>query len=115
MLIAIIGLLLGVVIGLNAPILFGGSYTVYVSVGILAAIDSIFGAIRSNMDKKFNAVIFFTGFITNAILAGFLAFIGDKLGLPLYYAAMFVFGSRLFDNLAVIRRHIISKFSHEKF
>jgi small basic protein len=84
-------------------------------VGILAAIDSIFGALRSNMDHKFNAVIFFTGFITNAILAGFLAFIGDKLGLPLYYAAMFVFGSRLFDNLAVIRRHVISKFSHEKF
>lgn len=115
MLIVIIGLILGIVIGLNAPILFSTNYTIYMSVGILAAIDSIFGAIRSNMDQRFNALIFFSGFITNAVLAAFLAFIGDKLGLPLYYAAMFVFGSRLFNNLAVIRRHFLSKYTNEKF
>lgn len=115
MLVVIIGLLVGVLIGLNAPILFSTNYTIYMSVGILAAIDSIFGAIRSNLDKRFNALIFFSGFITNAILAAFLAYIGDKLGLPLYYAAMFVFGSRLFNNLAVIRRQILSKYTKEKF
>lgn len=115
MLIAILGILVGIYIGIQAPILFGSGYTIYISVGILAAIDSIFGAIRANMEKHFNPVIFITGFVSNAILATFLAFIGDKLGLPLYYAAMFVFGTRLFDNLAIIRRHVISRFSHEKF
>jgi small basic protein len=115
MLIVIIGLLLGILIGLNAPILFSTNYTIYMSVGILAAIDSIFGALRSNLDKRFNGLIFFSGFITNTILATFLAFIGDKLGLPLYYAAMFVFGTRLFNNLAVIRRQIISRYTNEKF
>ncbi|NCB72630.1 MAG: DUF1290 domain-containing protein, partial [Clostridia bacterium] len=33
-------------------------------------------------------------------------YIGDKLGVPFYYAPILVFGGRLFDNLAIIRRHI---------
>ncbi len=43
-----------------------------------------------------------------------LTYIGDRLGLPLYYVAILVFGSRLFDNLSVIRRHIVTKISDKK-
>jgi len=32
------------------------------------------------------------------------------LGVPLYYAVIFVFGGRLFQNLAVIRRVTIDKY-----
>ena len=55
----------------------------------------------------------FTLYISVAILAAILAYIGDRLGVPLYYAAIFAFGSRLFQNFAIIRRHLIDKL-HEK-
>jgi len=68
-----------------------------------------FGAVRSILEDKFNTEIFVSGFFGNAILAGFLAYIGDRLGVPLYYAAIFAFGSRLFQNFAIIRRHFLGR------
>ena len=34
---------------------------------------------------------------------------GDKLGIPVYLAAVIVFGGRIFNNFAIIRRLIIDK------
>ncbi|MDF2545490.1 MAG: small basic protein [Anaerosolibacter sp.] len=113
MLIIFIGLILGVVLGMYLPITYSTSYSLYMSVAILAALDSVFGAIRSHMEKKFNTAIFVSGFFGNAILAGFLAYIGDRLGVPLYYAAIFAFGDRLFQNFAIIRRDLIDRFTHK--
>ncbi|MDF2546888.1 MAG: small basic protein [Anaerosolibacter sp.] len=109
MTIAIIGLIIGVILGLYLPITYPTSYSLYMSVAILAALDSVFGAIRSHMENKFNSTIFVTGFFGNAILAGILAYIGDRLGVPLYYAAIFAFGGRLFQNFAIIRRYSIER------
>lgn len=114
MVIVILGIALGVFVGLYLPFNIPAGFSIYISVSILAAMDSIFGAIRSSFDQKFNSLIFITGFFSNAILAGLLAYIGDKLGIPLYYAAIFVFGIRLFDNLAIIRRNILKKFTKEQ-
>ncbi len=92
------------------PIGLSSTWSLYVAVAILAAIDSVFGAIRSSMEDRFDAVIFVSGFTTNAFLAAFLAYIGDFLGIPLYYAAVFAFGVRLFQNMAIIRRLLIDNF-----
>ena len=83
MIAAIIGLVLGILIGFYIPFTYPDSYTLYISVGILASLDSVFGAIRASLEGKYNNSIFITGFFTNAILAGFLAYLGDKLGVPL--------------------------------
>ncbi len=107
MIIAILGLMIGVLLGVYLPITYPSSYSLYMSVAILAALDSVFGAIRSHMEDKFHSTIFVSGFFGNAILAGFLAYIGDRLGVPLYYAAIFAFGGRLFQNFAIIRRYLI--------
>lgn len=109
MIIAVIGLVVGVTLGLYLPVTYPTSYSLYMSVAILAALDSVFGGVRAYMEEKFNTNIFVTGFFGNAILAGFLAYIGDRLGVPLYYAAIFTFGGRLFNNFARIRRRFIEK------
>jgi len=109
----VLGLILGLVIGTNLPYAFSLTYSLYISVAILAGIDSVFGAIRANIEDKFDSVIFFSGFIVNTIMAGVLAYIGDVLGIPLYYAAIFAFGTRLFQNIAIIRRDIIKKMRKE--
>lgn len=114
MLIAIIGIALGLAIGYFIPISIGASYSIYISVGLLAAIDSVFGGVRANLQDEFDTLIFITGFFTNAILAMFLAYVGDRLGIPLYYAAVFVFGTRLFQNLGVTRRLLLDKIRHHE-
>jgi len=109
MIFAILGIMLGVFLGLQFDITYPAKYTLYISVAILASLDSVFGAIRSMLENKFNTEIFVSGFFGNAILAGFLAYIGDRLGVPLYYAAIFAFGGRLFHNFAMIRRYLLEK------
>ena len=107
MIIPIIGLLVGIVIGILSPITIPIQYSSYMSVAILAALDSVFGGIRSSIEKTFNIEIFISGFFGNAVLAAILTYIGDQLGVPIYYAAIFAFGVRLFQNFAIIRRYIL--------
>lgn len=110
----IIGLLGGIILGFTLNISYPSEYSFYITMGLLAAIDSILGAARSHLEGKYNNLIFISGFITNALLAGLLAYLGDRLGVPLYYAAILVFGGRLFQNFAVIRRLIIDKYIIKK-
>jgi len=106
---AVLGLGVGIMIGLNIPLVLPHAYAKYISVAALAAMDSVFGGIRAAMEDHFNNDIFVTGFFSNALLAAGLAFIGERLGIDLYLAAIVAFGVRLFQNLAIIRRHLLKK------
>ncbi len=112
--IIIISIIIGALIGINAPFLFSGSMSIYVSVVILALIDSLLGAWRAYLEQKFDGAIFVSGIFSNALLATLLAYIGDNLGLPLYYAALFVFGTRLFQNVSIIRRLLLKQYRLKK-
>lgn len=107
--IAFIGLLVGILLGLLVDINIPDALSPYMSVAILACLDSVFGAMRASLSKNFQADIFLSGFFGNAILAAGLAYLGDKLGIPIYIAAVIVFGGRIFNNFAVIRRLILEK------
>ncbi|BCV20891.1 small basic family protein [Moorella sp. Hama-1] len=107
--IPLIGLLAGVVAGLLLPVKIPVIYSKYMSVAVLAALDSVFGGLRASMEDNFDNAIFLTGFFSNTLLAAFLAYIGDQLGVELYLAAVLVFGVRLFQNLAIIRRHLLKR------
>lgn len=110
----IIGLIGGIALGFSLNISYPSEYSFYITMGLLAALDSILGAARSHLEGKYNNLIFISGFVANAVLAGGLAYLGDRLGVPLYYAAILVFGGRLFQNLAVIRRVLIEKYVMKK-
>lgn len=103
----LLGLLIGVVLGLAFRITLPVELARYTAVGILAALDSILGALRAELEGHFDARIFLSGFYSNALLAGALTFLGDRLGIDLYLVALFVFGWRIFQNVAVIRRHFL--------
>ncbi|MDN5352956.1 MAG: hypothetical protein PWQ12_1877 [Clostridiales bacterium] len=110
MLIAIIAVVVGILIGLNIPVEMTTISSLYISVGLLAAIDSILGAMRASLENKFDGIIFLSGFFVNALMAVALSYLGDQLGVPIYYAAIFVFGTRLFNNIASIRRYTIDRY-----
>lgn len=103
-------LILGLIIGFQLPVMLPVIYVKYMSIGILAALDSVFGGIRAYMEDYYDNTIFISGFIVNTLLAAGLAYLGDRLGLELYLAAVVVFGVRLFENLGVIRRYLLKKF-----
>ena len=104
-LVVIFCLLIGLIIGFQLPVFIPLVYAKYMSVAILAMLDSVFGGIRAYMENVFDNAVFVSGFITNALLAAGLAYLGDRLGVELYLAAVVAFGVRLFQNLAIIRRY----------
>ena len=109
----IVGCILGALIGSNAPVI-SYTYSSYLSIAIIAAIDSVFGGISAVLKKQFDLRIFLTGFFGNAILAIALTFLGNKLNVDIHLAAIVVFVGRMFTNLAIIRRYYVEKLS-EKF
>ncbi|MFX4301990.1 small basic family protein [Alicyclobacillus tolerans] len=105
----ILGLLIGAAVGLVSNWTIPVEYSSYLSIAILAALDTVFGGIRANLEKTFDDVVFLTGFFTNIFVAALLAFIGVQLGVDLYLAAVVAFGVRLFQNIAVIRRLVVTQ------
>jgi len=108
-LLPIIGLLFGIGLGLVLNIPIPLAYSKYLGIAVLAALDSAIGGLRSSLEMKFNDKLFFTGFFSNTLMAAFMVFMGDRLGIDLYLAAVVAFGVRLFQNLALVRRHYFQK------
>lgn len=109
----VIGCILGAVIGMYAPII-PYTYSGYLAIAIMAALDTVFGGITSIIKKSFDMKIFVSGFFGNAILAIVLTYLGEKLNVDIYLAAIFVFVSRMFNNLGFIRRYYIEKLVEKK-
>ena len=100
----------GIVLGMNLPTI-SYSYSGYLAIAIIAALDSVFGGITSILNKNFDIKIFVSGFFGNAILAMLLTYLGEKLNVDIYLAAVIVFVGRMFTNLSIIRRYYIDKWS----
>ena len=107
MLLPLAGLLIGVLAGLVLNVNVDFAFSRYSAVAILAALDSVLGAVRAELDGVYDNRIFISGFVVNAIVAVLLTFIGDRLSLDLYLVALINFGFRIFNNVALIRRHFI--------
>lgn len=107
--IALLGIVVGIFIGYVLPFYVPPDYARYVSVGFLAGLDSVIGAVRADIEDKYDALVFVSGFVLNALLAAVLVFLGIRLGVDLYLAALVTFGVRIFENLAWIRRDLITK------
>ena len=112
----IIGCILGAILGMNAPMI-SYTYSTYLAIAVIAALDSVFGGISSVLKKTFDLKVFLSGFFVNSILSILLTVLGQKLNVDIYLATIFVFVSRMFNNLTIIRRYYVEKWSKkiEKF
>ena len=75
----------------------------------MAALDTVFGGIRSSMEGKYDNFVFITGFFTNAVMAAFVCYSGLLMGIDLYMVGILIFGMRIFNNLAAIRHLFLKK------
>ena len=108
----LLGCIFGVLVGVNMPVI-SYTYSIYVAIAIVAAMDTVLGGIASYIQKKFDIKIFITGFFGNAILSILLTYLGNKLNVDIYLAAVFVFVGRMFTNLAIIRRYYVERISEK--
>ena len=104
----LIGCVVGAILGSLAPVI-PYTYSSYLSIAIIAALDTVFGGIASVVKGNFDLKIFLSGFFGNSILSIALTFLGEKLNVDIYLAAIVVFVGRMFTNLAIIRRYYIDK------
>ena len=104
----LLGCIIGALIGSFAPII-SYTYSEYLAIAIVAALDTIFGGIVASIKKNFNMGVFLSGFLGNALLSILLTYLGSRLNVDIYLAAIFVFVGRIFYNLGVIRRYYLGK------
>ncbi len=106
----LVGCILGALVGINVP-LISYSYSSYLAIAIIAALDSVFGGITGVLKQEFDFNVFISGFFCNSILSILLTYLGNKLNLDIYLAAIVVFVGRMFLNLTIIRKYYIEKWT----
>jgi small basic protein len=104
----LLGLAAGILLGLCFPLYIPANMTLYMGVGLLAALDSALGGVRAQLKEEFRLSIFLSGTIGNAVIAVFLTWLGERIGIPIYLAAVVVFGTRMFENFGEIRRELLT-------
>ena len=114
-LLPVVFLLLGILIPFALHLQpFQGDWVRYVGIACLAGLDTVCGGIRTGLEGKFHNDVFLTGFFSNVLIAFFLAWLGDQIGVNLYLVAALVLGTRIFTNLSLIRRFLLTKWQDER-
>ena len=108
----LIGCILGAILGINAPMI-SYTYSSYLAIAIVAALDTVFGGIVGVVKKNFDLKIFISGFFPNAILAILLTVLGQKLNVDIYLAAIVVFVWRMLNNIGIIRTYYVEKWTNK--
>lgn len=106
--IAAIGLIVGVAAGLLVQPTVPLWLQPYLPIAVVAALDAMFGGLRAWFEGVFDDKVFVVSFVSNVLIAAFVVFLGDQLGVggQLSTGVVVVFGIRIFANAAAIRRHI---------
>ncbi|MCK0115473.1 small basic protein [Isoptericola sp. CG 20/1183] len=106
--IAVVGLVIGVVAGLVLHPTVPVALQPYLPIAVVAALDALFGGLRAKLDGLFDDKVFVVSFLSNVLVAAFIVFLGDQLGVgsQLSTAVVVVLGIRIFSNAASIRRHL---------
>lgn len=103
-----LGLVLGIVIGIVLQPAVPIWLQPYLPIAVIAALDAVFGGVRAVLDGIFVDKVFVVSFLSNVLVAAFIVFLGDQLGVgsQLSTGVVVVLGIRIFSNVAAIRRHL---------
>ena len=108
------GLILGIVAGLNIKIVYNPDYIVYISLSILAILNTIFNMLHENKTGELTFLKSIAYLLTDLSFALFLGYVGEQLGLPIYLAAVFAFGNNIYKKLRILADILLEKFNKNK-
>ncbi len=80
----------------------------YIAIAVVAGFDALVGALRSQLEHRFDEAVFISGFFANMVLAALLAYFGDRIGVDLYLAVVVALGIRIFTNLGRVRALLVT-------
>ena len=75
-----IGLLVGILAGLLLHPAVPVWLQPYLPIAVIAALDAVFGGVRAVLDGIFVDKVFVVSFLSNVLVAAFIVFLGDQLG-----------------------------------
>jgi len=103
-----LGLIAGILVGLLLQPAVPIWAQPYLPIAVVAALDAVFGGLRALLDGIFDDKVFVVSFLSNVIVAAFIVYLGDQLGVgsQLSTGVVVVLGIRIFSNAAAIRRHV---------
>jgi small basic protein len=105
--IAVVALAAGVALGLLLEPSLPGTLAPYLPVVVVAAMDTVLAGMRARLEGGYQEAEFIVAFLSNTALAAFIVWVGDRLGAPdLEIGIIVVFGIRMFQSLAGIRRFL---------
>lgn len=108
------GIVLGVLAGLNLNLAYSPEYAVYISLAVLAILNTILNLLNENLKGELTPVKS-VAFLTVDLVFGLLmGYVGEQLGLPIYLAAVFAFGNNIFKNLIDITNFMLEKHKKNK-
>ena len=93
--IAVLGLVVGVVVGLVVRPVVPTGVEPYLPIAVVAALDAVFGGLRAMLDGIFDDKVFVVSFLSNVVVAALIVFLGDKLGV----------GAQLSTGVVVVLGH----------
>lgn len=106
---AFVGLFIGVLAGYMWPYAIPPQYGRLLAVAVMAGMDTVLGGVRAAMEGNYDTDVFISGFFMNGLLAAFLCYAANLIGIDLYIVAILIFGMRVFQNLTIIRKLYIGK------
>lgn len=106
----IAGLVIGILAGFKLNIGYNPAFGVYISLVVLAIINTIFNVLSDNFKKEISILKSGLLLISDLIFALLLGYIGEQLGLPIYLAAIFAFGNNIYGNIRNFMNFLINKF-----
>ncbi|NLK63891.1 MAG: DUF1290 domain-containing protein [Tissierellia bacterium] len=108
------GLILGIVAGLNLNLVYNSNYIVYISLTILAILNTIINLLHDNKTSELTIAKSLAFLLTDLLFALLLGFVGEQLGLPIYLAAVFAFGNNIYKKLRNLVDIYLEKFDKNK-
>lgn len=114
MIYVVAGIILGIVAGLNLNLAYSPEYAVYISIAVLAILNTIFNMLYENLEGELTPIrsaVLLAGDLVFGLLLGY---VGEQLGLPIYLAAVFAFGNNIYQNLRSITDFMLEKYKKSK-
>jgi small basic protein len=114
MIYVIAGVILGVLAGFNLNLVYSPDYAVYISLAVLAILNTIFNLLTENLKGELTPIKSMVFLISDLGFGLLLGYVGEQLGLPIYLAAVFAFGNNIYKNLRIMSNFMLEKYNKNK-
>lgn len=114
MIYVVAGVILGILAGFNLNLVYNPDFAVYISLAVLAILNTIFSMLEENLKGELTPVKSITFLISDLGFGLLLGYVGEQLGLPIYLAAVFAFGNNIYKNLRSMINFALENYQKKK-